>query len=560
MDDSSSDFQTMNIIYKIKKIKKKKQQNIQKIPELEVLDNIPEYFAEETVIEGMAGLPPNDPNYWDGLDDVISESGKNKDSITKNLSDWINKAYITLIKFNCFIAINMASSAHHDGVVSWKTMDEQNLVYVDSENAKFGQTLNNNPISVGTATPPSISEGAADDANALYKYICYLQALITAYFFTFIWYYVIFYCYFTGQPQGSFFDNLTREKLKESTNPAIKFLLFIFEYAIVILDDVKWFINEVVPYYTSKISNKPLCFILIFLIIFEFNHKYLSYFKGFLIDMLDGNYMNGFIVILYFIVIGEYIKSYDLSSKFKGLASKDPLEKELTKASLLSEAFTTYLTTNLVTMFFSFIKEIMRLLLIFVFAVPTGSLLCVVYFLWISIVTNFSALVWDSKNFKNLVEFIRSDTSGDSSNDPCNIPTTFWEKFFYGVKNGFLYLSTFSFNYFIYIIIISYCIYVLISGLGKFDGNLMQQLIESFHIIILIITLLLLSSQIFKLYKNMGENFSLFNVLVIGDVLDSMQGTAKNIGYVILFFVALFVLFIIIGSSIIIDTTIKSKK
>jgi hypothetical protein len=276
--------------------------------------------------------------------------------------------------------------------------------------------------------------------------------------------------------------------------------------------------------------------------------------------MLDGNYMNGFIVILYFIVIGEYIKSYDLSSKFKGLASKDPLEKELTKASLLSEAFTTYLTTNLVTMFFSFIKEIMRLLLIFVFAVPTGSLLCVVYFLWISIVTNFSTLVWgNSKNFKNLVDFIRSDTSGDSSNDPCNIPTTFWEKFIYGVKNGFLYLSTFSFNYFIYIIIISYCIYVLVSGLGKFNGNLMQQLIESFHIIILIITFLLLSSQIFKLYKNMGENFSLFNVLVLGDIVDSMEGTAKNIGYVISFFAIIFTIFIIVGSSIIIDESRKGS-
>jgi len=172
------DFQTMNMMYKMKKIKKKKSENIQKIKPLEVLDNLPkevepEYFAEETVVEGMRGIPDNDTRYWDGLDDINSETGKDKSIITKNLSDWINKAYITIIKLNCFIAINMASSAHHDGVVSWKTMEEQQLVYVNSENAQYGETLNNSPISVGTGSPPSLSEEAVDDANALYQYICY---------------------------------------------------------------------------------------------------------------------------------------------------------------------------------------------------------------------------------------------------------------------------------------------------------------------------------------------------------------------------------------------------
>jgi len=543
--DDSPDFQTMNMIYKMKKIKKKKSQNIQKIKPLEVLDNLPkevepEYFAEETVIEGLRGISDNDPRYWDGLDDINSDPGKERGFITKNFSDWINQAYITMIKLNCFIAINMSSSAHNEDnnkVISWKIMEEQNLVHVDSENAQYGETLNNNPISVGTGSPPTLSQKAADDANALYQYICYFEALVSAYFFTFIWYYVIFYCYFTGQPQGSFFDNISREKLRENTNPLVMFLFFIFEYSIVILDDVRWFLDEVVPHYASIALNKPVCFIVLFMIIFHFNHKYLSYFKGFLIDILNGNYINFFVVILYFIVISEYIGSYNLTSKFKGLASSNPIEKELTKASLLSEAFTAYLTTNLATMFFSLIKEIIRLILIFIFAIPTGSLLCIVYFLWTSIVTNFKNLVFNNnKNFENLYNFIRSDTSDDSLlNDPCNVPTTFWEKFWSGVKNSFLYLATFVFSYFIFIITILYCVHVLISGLGQFNGNLMQQLIESFHIILLFVTLGLLLLQVRTFIKDMGENFSLFNALIRPPTMDSMRSTMINIGYFISF-------------------------
>jgi hypothetical protein len=567
--DDPPDFQTMNMIYKMKKIKKKKSQNIQKIKPLEVLDNLPkevepEYFAEETVVEGMRGIPDNDPRYWDGLDDINSDPGKDKGIITKNLSDWINKAYITIIKLNCFIAINMASNAHNEGnnkIISWTTMEEQNLVYVDSENAQYGETLNNSPISVGTGSPPSLSQEAADDANALYQYICYFEALVSAYFFTFIWYYVIFYCYFTGQPQGSFFDNISREKLRENTNPFMMFLLFIFEYAIVILDDVRWFLDEVVPHYVSMVLNKPLCFIVLFMIIFHFNHKYLSYFKGFLIDILNGNYINFFVPILYFIVISEYIGSYNLRSKFKGLASSNQLERELSKASLLSEAFTTYLTSNLATVIFGFIKELIRLILIFIFAVPTGCLLCIIYFLWTSIVTNFKNLVFDNNNFGNMYDFIRSDTSDDSLlNDPCNVPTTFWEKFWFGVKNGFLYLATFVFSYFFYIITIFYCVYVLISGLGQFNGNLMQQLVESFHIILLFVILGLLLLQVRRFMKQMGsENLNLFNVLIRPPILESMKNTTKNIGYVILGFSIIFILFIIIGSSIILDASVKNN-
>ena len=480
--NDSPNFQTMNIIYKMKKIKKnrKNNKNVQNITQLEVLDNLPKDIPTDNVIEGLQGINDDD---WDGLDEVVSQGEKTQGLITQTLADWINKAYIILITLNCLIALTITNSADKGSeTISWKYMKDNDMVYVDSNNARIGQILNNAPISVGIS---NVSQEIVDDANQLYQYLCYFEALICAYFFTFIWYYIMFYSFIESRPQTTAFDFITREKLRENNTPLAMLFLFIFEYALVILEDVKWFLNECLPYYASKILSKPMSYIFLFLIIFHFNNNYLSYFKGLLIDILNSNYVNPFINILYFIVIAEYIASYNLYSKIKGAASDDPMAK----ASVFMDAYVNYLTFNYVTAFLSFLKEVLRIIIIMMVAVPTGALLCIMYFLWVSIFSNFSKL-FDGSSFNNVVRFINSDIGKEGTTDPCNIPTTFWEKFKDGVKNWFLYLSMAAYNNLIYFIVIFYCIHVLTSHLGNINGDGAQMMIQILHIIILALTVL----------------------------------------------------------------------
>lgn len=481
----------------VKKNRKKKgdRHNIQNIEGFEVLDNSPNIEGMENQGEEKdekkkrkkkmqeQGIGTNDRDFWEGLPDDEEEADDFGGGFASNLTKMINNIYVAIITMNCLIALTFATGKPH----GTKYVDEHpDVINVNLNNAKFGKSVNENPINSGD---PDLTQDNVNDANTIFRRICSFEALISAYLFTFSWYYLIFYCYSENISTGNIFDGITRDKLSNSTNPFGGFLFFIFEYAIVILDYVRWTTNVFLPKYVGKIISKPLCYVLLFIIIYNFNYTFLSFYKGILIDTISRNmHTNVFIILFYFIVIGEYIRTYNPYSKMKDANSDDPLAK----MSLLIDLTTSLMTNNIVTLFFKFLKEILRLIIIFVVAVPAGTFLCVLYFLWVSLVTGTSKLI-DMKSLDAVTNFVRSDLKY-SGNDPCDVPRSWWEKIWFNVTNILLIISMGIYSNLLYMSIIMFSIVTMMASTYINDNKAKTALVITFAVILGLAVLLWLNT------------------------------------------------------------------
>jgi len=549
--ESSGDFQTMNMIYKMKKIKKNKKavgvkRNMQNIPPFEVLDNLTgssqghsagangeqgsptqEGFGNKrVVIEGvddtLEGILPGD---WDGLDTVISDPTKPAHLAMYDLSGFINEIYKMIITFNCVLALKIANGV--DGGkenISQAFMAKNHMIDVNLSHTKFGQSINNAPIVDGTS---GISQDIIDDANQLYLYICYLEALIAAYYFAMVWYYVMFYCFIEGSPHKTFFDAISLQKLRANNSAIAMIFLFIFEYSLVIFDHYRWILMDIIPYYGSVAVNKPLCFILLFLFLYYFNTYIVSYLRGFILDLLSSNYNNKLLDLLYVVIIVEYIANNVSKYKNKMSTAATPTAK----AEMFMETYANYLTANPAMQILFFLKEVLRIGIILLISVPVGALLCVVHFLWISIGVNYKTLFAGKGTFEAVVRFIYDDVMLEDEQDPCDIPTTFMEKLKRGMKYGLSYFSLGTYNYLIYIILMLYSLHVLLSHLGVINGNGSQMVVQIVNILMLFFTAIVLFINV-RTYMKTGMT-DIFRLIVkppVVEFVQSMMGISKVIG------------------------------
>jgi len=443
-----NNFQTMNIKRKIKKINKKRR-NMQNIEPLEILSNVPDKEVEENVKEGMQTIKDND---YEGLDDVISQ-GLNEESVLAHaLTDIINRIYISLITFNCLIAFSIANSSRKSrpdsagcggdvpyteeyddpktgkkkkrNVITWDYITS--IIEIDYGTVKYGQVVNMAPITGGNE---GLEPGLIGDANAVYRYVCLFEAVISAFLFTFIWFYIIFYSYSNNLTNGSYFDLLNREQLRTSTNIIVKIALFVFEFAIATFEDVRWFFEKKFPEY-ALFFNRPFCFLVLFFLVLQLNHKYLSYLKDLMIDIIHVNYNNFFVVVLYLIVIYEFFKFwvYGSVSSAKKAESENPMDQATFMMSVMVKVMPLYLNpfSSIPIAFYKAVKEVLRLVIAMAVSVPFGALLFVIYFMYISLVFPFLKIIPLSGNgfVQKIYNYIRQEGEFARSKDPCDIPMT----------------------------------------------------------------------------------------------------------------------------------------
>jgi len=159
------------------------------------------------------------------------------------------------------------------------------------------------------------------------------------------------------------------------------------------------------------------------------------------------------------------------------------------------------LSNNYLQLFFDFIKEIIRLIIIIVFAVPFGVTLCILYFFFISLFS----FIESFKELSNVINFIRSDIRDLLNPDPCNVPKTLWDY----IKNTFLYLCSFIYNNLIFIVIIIYCMYVLCSNIHL--NNSLTTYLQCMHIPFLLLSIIMLFMLIIK-YKRADNDVSIGNL------------------------------------------------
>ena len=483
-------FQTLNIKYKIKKINKKRR-NMQNIEPFEVLSNIPESSSDNEeknvkyVKEGMQTITDND---YEGLDEVLSQGLNDESVFAKELTNIINRIYISIITFNCLIAFSIANSTRKSRpdsegcggdvpyteeyfdpktkktknreVIDWKYISS--IIEIDYGTVKHGQVVNMAPITGGDE---NLDPGLVSDANAVYRYICLFEAVLSAFLFTFVWFYVIFYCYSNNLKNDSYFDLLNREELRKNTNIIVKILLYVFEFAIAIFENVRWFFEKKFPEY-MLFFNRPFCFLVLFLMILQLNNKYLSNIKDLMIDVLHTNYKNLFVIILYLIVIYEFFKFwvYGAVSSAKKAESENPLDQVSLILSVAVKVVPLFLNpfASIPIAIYKSIKEILRLVIALAVSVPFGALLCVIYFMYISLVFPFLKIIpnFGSTFVTNIYNFIRKE-GGFADNDPCNIPMHWYEVFGGKVSDSFASLCMTIFNVLPYLVFIIFAAYFI---------------------------------------------------------------------------------------------------
>ena len=534
MVEIENNFQTMDIIYKMKKIKKskkipKKTKNLQNIETFQILENLPKIEEKkDNIIEGfdnnfLYGLHEDE---FEGGDDVNSQTDDNN-GFTKKITDFINELYIFIILFNCRIAFTITNNIgnYNPNAITDDDDDDDNV-----NSISYVKNIVNINVNGDNNTPFNGGDKGLDpelikDSNIIYQYTCFLEALIAAFLFTNVWYYNIFYNYYINKQYSNFFDYLNRDSIKENIGKFSGFILFFFGYAFAILEDIRWFFEKFIPKYGIKFLNKPLLYILLFLLIYKFNHESISHFKDLIINMITSDYTNIIIItmvlILGFIVIYEYVKSFHT----------------------FDAEFNSYLkmfSGSIFQTIYDFIKEIIRLIIIIAVAIPLGLFLCFLYFFYISFFGSYESII----QLKDINFFIRNDIEDLINPDPCNKPKSFWDY----IKNTLLYLSMSIYNYLFFIIIIIYCIYILSRNLESKNLQLNKKLtnyLQGIHIPILIISIICIIVLMFKYKTSIIGNDNLLQYILLTPDIDIFVNLISKILYFIIFLIiCIFILFI----------------
>jgi hypothetical protein len=294
--EKNGNFQTMNMIHKIKKIKKKRQQpeNIKKMPFPEVLKNIndiePEKVSNTPIIEGFDRFNFAHDD-WDGYDNVKDDTGDihGKDP-RQIIIDFINYVYNSTIAGNRMLAHYLT-----DKISNNKAVQEVN------KNIKKDVSDIKATVGLNSEQEAESKGNLSTDEVAMYKYICIFEALTFSCFVVNNWYFLMFYNNFDADdnyerkiPLTDFsvemFKSLPDNVL---TNRIIKNgFLYFFEYALVFPVAMQWFLLQIVPKTTIKWFNHMLLYIILFLLIFSCSYYLASSFKDFLIDCINGNMKN----------------------------------------------------------------------------------------------------------------------------------------------------------------------------------------------------------------------------------------------------------------------------
>jgi len=398
-NNSDENFQTMNMIYKIKKIKKQKKnkklifENYKGIEPLKNINEIEEETNEDqsknvnnnVVIEGLEGhVSTDDPNflglpdeYFDGVD--TPSSGDKSTDPRVILSNFIDKIFKKIDKFN---------------------YDKAYL---------FARAF--------SGTKPEYS-----DVLVVKKYIGWFETVLLSYFACYNWFFLMYYRYNHN-------DNVESELLGHRYKTPIldtydfqnksfnridfwgmiyKFINYFFIYCLMFVEYLQNIMMEKIPNICKIVFNLKGCFIFIFILMIYFIQYWSQWLFKFLKDILKGNTNNIIIGIMYFILIlGYFFGTYNF-----GYVVKTP--------GYTFHSFADFF----MGLPFSLVTAFLRFIFIMLTSVPIGGVLCVFYILYqsffgilfnVGIAEFFGATINQKNIFEKINEFIKDNNESKKS-------------------------------------------------------------------------------------------------------------------------------------------------
>uniref|UniRef100_A0A6C0LC93 Uncharacterized protein n=1 Tax=viral metagenome TaxID=1070528 RepID=A0A6C0LC93_9ZZZZ len=343
--EKNGNFQTMNMIYKIKNVKKKRKQpeNMKNIPFPEVLNNVEPFDSlKETKSESLPPIKEGfdakgassffnnaigkpsagalttaaanikkkierfkfDKDEWEGYDNVsdipADMGGKDPRQL---LIDFINYVYNSTIAYNKLLAGYIA-----DKVSNTKATNEIN------KEAKKEISVLKKSFGADSTIEADTKGDLNADKEKFYIYICIIEALTFSCFVVNNWFFLIYYNNFElnddfiegGRVKLTDFSVDMFKGLPDSvlTNRVIKNgFLYFFEYALFFPVTFQWFLLKVVPKTTVKWFNHMLLYIILFFVTFCVSYYMIGGLKDFLIDCINGNMKNIFVSMMLVAVV-----------------------------------------------------------------------------------------------------------------------------------------------------------------------------------------------------------------------------------------------------------------
>jgi hypothetical protein len=401
--NSDENFQTMNMIYKIKKIKKNKKPKLENYKGIELLQNINDVEKEEEK-EG----------------EKEQEKEINNEPIIEGFKKKKKKNRVTT---DNFLGL---SDEHFDGVDTPSKKDNSKdprvilSNFIDNIFKKIDNFNYNKAYLFAHAFSGTKPEKS--DVLVVKKYIGWFETILLSYFACYNWFFLMYYRYNHN-------DNVEPELLGHRYKTPIldtydfqnksfsridfwgmiyKFINYFFIYCLMFVEYLQNIMMEKIPNISKIIFNLKGCFIIVFIIMLFFIQYCSQWLFNFLKDILKGNTNNIVIGMMFFILIlGYFFGTYNF-----GYIVKTP--------GYTFHSFADFF----MGLPFSIITAFLRFIFIMLTSVPIGGILCVFYILYQSFfgilfnvgITDFFGITSNQKNmFEKINEYIKDNNESKKS-------------------------------------------------------------------------------------------------------------------------------------------------
>jgi hypothetical protein len=481
--DKDANFQTLNMVYKIKKIKKKKTPKDTNYKNIELLDTLSNTepnsekkvrFDENPVnsVKTIEGFTADDYEGYDTVKDTLTNGS---DDAKSTITDAINTVYDYAVSLNVFIANRIIC-------ILSRTALKKN------SDGKDGAWSKN--VTVDDASSANYSTNDfINDRDILYNTICLIEALLFSGLVVNNWFYLMYYNTFV---KGYKLLTISRKSIEESDNFLKHFILYFFEFSIFFPEKLNYWLTDKIPHWTSKIFNSGLCYILIFISLIFIFYNSASGLKNLIIDSINVNANNAMVALMYIIVIIVFLLPKEMPPVFK----------------LKTEDVVAMFRYNPV---WNIIYNIIRFIIIIMISVPVGATMCFVYLFAYSLfgIATYAGFDKSMDELENMLKYIK-ESKGRIIETPCQ-PLSFWEKIMERI-NGFSD-SLVNLSFFIAAIII--LIYEMIQCINIKSTSVKNILLGINGSLIFIFIALSLTTKYDSVKTMFTDLFQWFNYLVL---------------------------------------------
>ena len=420
-------FQTENMVHKIKTVHKKKKKHNYK--NIETLENIHDTYHDndqesKPIVEGLAVLPVAtfSEDDWTKTDDIYEGGGKTSTPTKKlSASDIITNMY--------------------DFVNNLTTKTAETIVKLLS-----GKTPNDADIPI------------------VKKYVCWSLSIVAASIAVFNWVFLMFYKEYDQRVE---LYNISRESLHNAglINKFYALLDFLFDIPMFFPEKLQTVFVKDGPEFISNYVNITICFILLLSFLIRFFYTSASSIRTILVDIFSFNMSNPILSFMYGATFLLYILSF---------FEVQPITAALNMAKLAAGFPASLLMP--------FISNIIKIFILMMFAVPFAATFCILYILIFSF---FGIPLLSSHGFfetiSRIYKYLNKNKIPVKKDTPCN-PLSFFDR----ILNSFAIIFDFVHKYAIQLSVVVMLIYGIIDYATNIKGPILKLILLFLNCIIII--------------------------------------------------------------------------